>query len=290
MKEIHQSVMPAEALAWLAPASGGGTWWADLTVGAGGHTEALLQATAPEGRVLGLDRDAEILELTRQRLAPYGARAVLVQANFADLGRVAREQGITELAGALMDLGVSSLQLDQAERGFSFQQAGPLDMRMDRSQDVTAAWILNHADEEELARIFYEYGGERRSRRLAREVVRRRPLRDTLELAELARRAVGYSGRLHPATRAFQGLRLAVNDELGALAAGLRAADDLLQEGGRLVVISFHSLEDRIVKQHFRAGGWEVLTKHVIRPGADEERTNPRARSARLRAAVRRRA
>lgn len=283
---IHRSVMPAEALEWLAPRSGG--WWADLTVGAGGHTEAILRATAPEGRVLGLDRDGEILEATRRRLAEFGDRVRLVRANYADFARVAQEQGVGEFSGVLMDLGVSSFQLDQAERGFSFQQAGPLDMRMDRTQELTAAWIVNHADEEELARIFYEYGGEHRSRRLAHQVVRSRPLRDTRELAELARRAVGYSGKIHPATRAFQGLRIAVNDELGSLERGLRAAGERLREGGRLVVISFHSLEDRIVKQFFRAGGWEILTKHVVRPGEAEERSNPRARSARLRAAARR--
>lgn len=288
MTWVHRSVLAAEALAHLAPEPRG--WWADCTVGAGGHTEALLAATAPDGRVLGLDRDGEILELARRRLAPFGERVTLVQANYADLAGVAREHGVAELAGALMDLGVSSYQIDTAERGFSFQQPGPLDMRMDRSQEITAAWILNHADEVELARIFFEYGGERRSRRLARAVVRRRPLQSTEEFAELARRAVGYSGRIHPATRAFQGLRIAVNDELGGLERGLRAAGDLLSEGGRLVVISFHSLEDRIVKQFLRGGGWDVLTKHVVRPGEAEEAENPRSRSARLRAAARRRA
>jgi 16S rRNA (cytosine1402-N4)-methyltransferase len=282
---VHRSVLPAEVLTWLAPAPAG--WWADLTVGAGGHTEALLQATAPAGRVLGLDQDAEILALARERLAPFGPRAVLVHANFADLRAVAEAQGITELAGAVMDLGVSSLQLDQAERGFSFRAAGPLDMRMDRSQGRTAAELLNHADEEELARIFFAYGGERRSRRLARRVVERRPLHDTLEFAELARRAVGPSGRIHPATRAFQGLRIAVNDELGALERGLAAVAGLLRPGGRLVVISFHSLEDRVVKTFFRAGGWTILTKHVVRPGDPELHDNPRSRSARLRAAIR---
>jgi len=282
---VHRSVMPAEVLAWLAPCSGG--WWADLTVGAGGHTEALLRATAPDGRVLGLDRDREILDLARRRLDVFGDRALLVQANYADIDQVVREHGIGELSGAVMDLGVSSFQLDQADRGFSFQQEGPLDMRMDRNQDLTAAWLLNHADEEELVRIFYEYGGERRSRQLARLVVRHRPLQTTQELADLARRAVGHSGKIHPATRAFQGLRIAVNDELGGLERGLRSVSGILKEGGRLVVISFHSLEDRIVKQFFRAGGWEILTKHVVRPGEEETAGNPRARSARLRAAAR---
>lgn len=284
--EVHRPVMPDEVLTWLAPGPAG--WWADLTVGAGGHTERLLQATAPHGRVLGLDQDAEVLALARERLAPFGARVVLAHANFSDLAAVATAQGIAELSGAVMDLGVSSFQLDQAERGFSFRASGPLDMRMDRGRDLTAAELINHADEEELARIFYTYGGERRSRRLARWVVERRPLRDTLELAEIARRAVGPSGRIHPATRAFQALRIAVNDELGALERGLAAAGERLRPGGRLVVISFHSLEDRVVKQTFRTGAWDVLTKHVVRPGESEERCNPRSRSARLRAAARR--
>jgi len=189
----------------------------------------------------------------------------------------------------LMDLGVSSFQLDQGDRGFSFQQDAPLDMRMDRSQGVTAAEVVNHTDEKQLADIFYNYGGERRSRQLAHAIVRQRPFTTTLQLAEVARQAVGYSGKIHPATRAFQALRLMVNDELGNLERGLAAAADLLEDDGRLVVISFHSLEDRIVKQFLRAGGWEIVTRHVLRPSEAELSENPRSRSARLRAARRRR-
>lgn len=283
----HRSVMLPEALAFLHPEPEG--WWADLTVGGGGHTEALLQATAPGGRVLGLDRDAENLEKTRQRLLTYGERLHLIHANYSELAGPARELGISGFRGILMDLGVSSFQLDDADRGFSFQQDAPLDMRMDRSRGVTAAEIVNHTDEKQLADWFYTYGGERRSRQLAHAIVRQRPLSTTLQLAEVAKRAVGYSGKIHPATRAFQALRLVVNDELGSLEQGLAAAAALLEEGGRLVVISFHSLEDRIVKQFFRAGGWEILTRHVVRPTEAEVSENPRSRSARLRAALRRR-
>ncbi len=281
----HVPVLLAEALRWLHPAPEG--WWADGTVGAGGHTQALLEATAPQGRVLGLDRDGETLALARQRLAGYGDRIRLVKANFADLAEVVKSLQLPAFAGVLLDLGVSSLQLEGAERGFSFQHDGPLDMRLDREQRLTAAELVNHASEEELADVLFHYGEERRSRRLARWIVRRRPLTTTGQLADVARRAVGRAGRIHPATRAFQALRIAVNDELGSLDRGLAAARGILAEGGRLVVISFHSLEDRIVKRFFRAGGWEILTRHVVRPGPEEMRANPRARSARLRAAAR---
>jgi 16S rRNA (cytosine1402-N4)-methyltransferase len=279
--------MLTEALAYLRPEPAG--WWGDLTTGGGGHTEALLQGTAPGGRVLALDRDAEILEQTRQRLLAYADRALFIHANYADLAERARAADIPSFRGLLMDLGVSSFQLDDAGRGFSFQQDAPLDMRMDRSRGLTAAEIVNHTDEKALADLFYTYGGERRSRQLAHAIVRQRPLATTLQLAEVAKRAVGYSGKIHPATRAFQALRLAVNDELGSLERGLGAAAEMLEEGGRLVVISFHSLEDRIVKHFFRAGGWEILTRHVVRPTEAEVSENPRARSARLRAALRRR-
>lgn len=281
---MHQPVMAPEAMAWLATRGEG--WWADCTVGGGGHTEALLQATAPQGRVLGLDRDQEALQRVRERLAGHGERLVLVQEDYRNLADVARNSGIPGFSGVLMDLGVSSFQLDTATRGFSFLKPGPLDMRMDQRQALTAADIVNQADEKELADIFYHYGEERRSRQLANLIVRRRPLTQTTELAELAVKAVGRSGRIHPATRAFQALRLVVNDELTGLARGLDAVQATLQTGGRLVVISFHSLEDRIVKERFRSPQWERLTKHVVRPDEKEMRANPRARSARLRAAV----
>lgn len=280
---MHQTVLLAETLEYLAPADGG--WWADLTVGGGGHTEALLRATGPSGRVLGLDRDGEILEAARRRLAGYGERLVLVRENFRRLEPVLQSLGIPSLSGIVMDLGVSSLQLDTPERGFSFQQDGPLDMRMDPTGELTAADLVNHADEPELARIFYEYGEERRSRALARRVAKQRPFQTTRQLADVAAAVLGRAGRIHPATRMFQALRIAVNDELGSLRDALAASGRVLRPGGRLVVISFHSLEDRPVKQALRAPLWLRLTKHVVRPGEAECRANPRARSAKLRAA-----
>jgi 16S rRNA (cytosine1402-N4)-methyltransferase len=283
----HRTVLLTETLEYVKPEPVG--WWADLTVGGGGHTRALLEATAPGGRVLGLDRDAETLEQTRQHLQEFGERLVLVHANYSDLAQCAAAQGIEAFKGVIMDLGVSSFQLDQAERGFSFQQDAPLDMRMDRSRGTTAAELVNHTDERELADLFYLYGGERRSRQLAHAIVRNRPITTTAQLAALARRAVGPAGKIHPATRAFQALRIVVNDELGGLEQGLKAVAELLEEQGRLVVISFHSLEDRIVKQFLKAGGWDIMTKHVVRPGDTEESENPRSRSARLRAARRQR-
>lgn len=291
----HLPVMPAEALAGLGLAPFDGLqavesregWWVDCTVGGGGHTEAILQATAPGGSVLGLDQDSDTLARTQERLAAYGDRLRLVHANFRQLADVVREQGIGEVRGVLMDLGVSSFQLDEAERGFAFSKPGPLDMRMDRRQPLSAADLVNRADEEELARIFYEYGEEHRSRRIAKAVVRRRPFSTTAELAEAVAAAVGRGGRIHPATRIFQALRIAVNDELGSLRQGLEAARQVLAPGGRLAVISFHSLEDRIVKETLRAGGWTVLTKHVVRPQEREVSENPRSRSARLRVGMR---
>jgi 16S rRNA (cytosine1402-N4)-methyltransferase len=282
---MHLTVLREEALHWLEPKSEG--WWADCTVGGGGHTEAILSATGPNGRVLGLDQDVEALARARERLAPFGERVVLVQANFRDLTQVLKEQSIIGLSGVLMDLGVSSFQIDTATRGFSFQKPGPLDMRMDQSQGLTAAEIINHADEKELADIFYTLGEERRSRQLASWIVKQRPFNSTLELAEAASRVVKRSGRIHPATRMFQALRIAVNDELQSLQQGLVAGKNGLLPGGRMVVISFHSLEDRIVKETFRQDGWERLTKHVVRPSEQETAGNPRARSARLRAASR---
>ncbi len=285
---IHCPVLVKESLEHLAPVSGG--WWADLTVGAGGHTEAILKATEPAGRVLGMDRDGEVLALARKRLEVYGDRLVLVQGNFQDLAAVVQEQKITALSGVLMDLGVSSFQLDDPARGFSFLKPGPLDMRMDRKQAMTAAEFVNHTSEKELADVFYQWGEERHSRRLAKIIARNRPLTDTASLVRLICRGVGFYGRLHPATRVFQALRIAVNDELASLERGLEAAAGALKDNGRIVVLSFHSLEDRIVKHQLRdKTRWENLTKHVIRPAREEIRANPRARSARLRAAVRRR-
>ncbi len=273
----------------------------DGTIGAGGHAAALLEAL-PEATLLGLDQDPAALELARERLAPHAARVTLVHAPFADAAEVAAELGAGPFDAALIDIGVSSMQLDQPERGFSFQRPGPLDMRMDPTQPRTAADLLATLEERELADLIYQLGEERYSRRIARAIVERRaqaPLRTTDELAELVRRAVppprgpqrgprrGRGRRIHPATRTFQALRMAVNDELGQLERALPALFGLLAPGGRLAVISFHSLEDRRVKQYFRElkqqGAGRLLTKKPLVADEAEVATNPRARSAKLR-------
>ncbi len=281
----HQPVLLKETIQLLAPESQG--WWIDATVGGGGHTEALLQATAPAGKVLGIDRDKGVLTQTAKRLASYGSRLILAHGNYCDMEKIAYDHGVSSVKGILMDLGVSSFQLEEQTRGFSFQHNGPLDMRMDQSQPITAESIINHADEKTLADLFYTYGEERRSRQLAHLIVRHRPLNDTAELAALAKRAVGPSGKIHPATRAFQALRIAVNDELGSLEKGLVAAEKMITVGGHLVVISFHSLEDRIVKQWLRRPAWERTIKKIVLPSDEELMQNPRARSAKCRAAKR---
>ncbi len=281
----HLPVLLKESIRLLEPENQG--WWIDATVGGGGHTAALLEATAPNGKVLGIDRDEAVLTQTAKRLASYGPRLTLEHGNYRDMETIARDLDIVSVRGVLMDLGVSSFQLDEQERGFSFQHNGPLDMRMDKTQPVTAESIINHADEKTLADIFYTYGEERRSRQLARLIVRHRPVQDTAQLAALAKRAVGPSGKIHPATRAFQALRIAVNDELGCLEKGLVAAENLIAPQGHLVVISFHSLEDRIVKQWMRRPAWERTVKKVVLPEEEELLHNPRARSAKCRAAKR---
>lgn len=291
----HRPVLPGPTLAYLQPRPGGR--YVDATVGSGGHAAAVLAASAPDGRLLGLDADPAALEVARAALASFGDRAVLVQANFRDLGAVARARGFVGVQGVLLDLGLSSRQLEASGRGFSFQRDEPLDMRFDPEQPVTAAELLNTLPERELADLFYRYGEEPRSRRLARVVVRRRerrPFQTTGDLVAAVEEALGpRRGRTHPATRVFQALRIAVNDELGALEAALPQAVELLAPGGRLVVISFHSLEDRIVKQFLRAAAagerprLAVLTQRPIVADAAELAANPRARSAKLRAAAR---
>jgi len=269
-----------------------GGLWVDGTLGLGGHAEAVLRATAPDGRLLGLDRDEEALERARARLVPFGARARLEHADYRELpARLGDERA----SGILLDLGVSSLQLDDPERGFSFQREGPLDMRMDRSARGTAAELVNRMRESELADLIHEYGEEPFSRRIARAIVRAREteaLETTTRLAEIVRRAAPKSRRpgFHPATRTFQALRIRVNRELDGLGEAIERAAACLRTGGRIVVIAFHSLEDRAAKQAFRslAGrGFSLLTKKPLRPGDAEVRKNPRARSARLRALVR---
>jgi 16S rRNA (cytosine1402-N4)-methyltransferase len=287
----HVSVLLAETLELLAVRPGG--LWVDGTVGLGGHAAAILRATAPDGRLLGLDKDGETLERARGALGELAPRARLEQADFREIPqRLAGEAP----DGILLDLGISSAQLDDPARGFSFQAEGPLDMRMDRSSRTTAADLVNGMRERELADLIYEYGEEPASRRIARAIVRAReeqPIRTTTGLAEIVRRAARRTGRrpgLHPATRTFQALRIRVNRELDRLGEALLAAARTLAPRGRMVVIAFHSLEDRAVKETFRAldgHGFRSLTKKPLRPSEDETRRNPRARSARLRGLAR---
>jgi len=290
MAASHEPVMLPEVVALLGPARGG--LFVDCTVGLGGHTRALLDAGA--ARILGLDRDLSALAIARDTLAPYGDRVELVHADYRDLGRVLDERGIPGVDGALADLGVSSMQLDGEGRGFSFRRDEPLDMRMDQSQGPSAADLVRDADEKEIADAIFQFGEERHSRRVARAIVnaRRESAIDTTgRLAAIVRRAVPHYGhqRIDPATRTFQGLRIWVNRELDGLDAFLAEATRRLLAGARLAVITFHSLEDRIVKHTFRAlektgEGLRILTKRPAVPGDDEVTRNPRARSAKLRA------
>lgn len=268
--------------------------YVDCTAGLGGHVAALLAAGA--GRVIGIDRDESALSVARVRLAEAGPRVELVHADYRELPGVLGRLGITQIDGALADLGVSSLQLDDPARGFSFRQDGPLDMRMDRSTGATAAELIRTADEKTLADVIFRFGEERYARRIARAIVRaraREPLTRTNELASVVRRTAGGRGwqRIDPATRTFQAIRIWVNRELEGLDAFIHLAVAALRTGGRLAIIAFHSLEDRVVKQTFRQLGSDgtvtVLTRRPIVPGEDELGRNPRSRSARLRAVER---
>ncbi len=306
----HQPVLLEETLHWLDARPG--RLIVDGTLGDGGHAEAILERTAPDGRLVGLDRDPEALRVAGSRLSRFGARVALAHASFRDLAGVLAEAGTPRVDGVLLDLGVSSRQLDQPERGFRFgaetASATALDMRMDPTRGESAGELLAQASEAELARWFREYGELPGAGRLAREIVRRRvdrPLRTTADLLDAIRAARIGGGRKHnPATLVFQALRIAVNDELGALDQGLGAAIDALAPGGRLCVIAYHSLEDRIAKQRFAreerpctcapsapvcsCGKKPRLvraTRKAVRPSESEVRNNPRARSARLRAA-----
>lgn len=302
----HHPVLYQEILEALQPRAG--RRYLDGTVGAGGHAAGILAASAPSGQLLGLDVDPQALELAGQRLAEFGQRASLVRASYAQLSQVLAAQRWEAVDGVLLDLGASSMQFDQASRGFSFMKAGPLDMRFDPDGLTTAADLVNELPEAELADLIHRYGEERRARRIARAIVAARPLHTTTELAELVARALrARRGGIHPATRTFQALRIAVNAELDNLEAALPQAVDALKAGGRLAVIAFHSLEDRIVKHYFRQESQDCICPpeqpvctcgHVatlkeinrkpIRPGAEEEAANPRARSARLRIAEKR--
>jgi 16S rRNA (cytosine1402-N4)-methyltransferase len=275
---------------WLTPVPSG-SWIVDGTVGLGGHAAALL-AQASDSRLLGLDRDAETLALAARRLAPFGARCVLRHADFRHLDAEARACGAAPAHAVLLDLGLSSYQLARSGRGFSFQADEGLDMRFDRRQPLTAAELVMQAPEPELARILHEYGEEPAARRIARRLVEARgrvPIRTTRQLADVVASAIPRHRRprrIHPATRTFQALRIAVNDELGSLEAALPQGAELLAPGGRFGVIAFHSLEDRLVKRAFRRAAdspWRALTRKPLRPGPAEVHSNPRARSARLR-------
>ena len=304
---FHQPVLLQETVEHLAVRAAG--VYLDATVGEGGHAASVLQASAPRGVVLGIDRDPRSLARAIRRLGAYGDRFLGAKGNYAEMVELVRAHGINEVDGILLDLGFSSRQIDAEGYGFSFQRDEPLDMRFDpESQNLTAAHIVNTYREEELAALIYKNGEEPRSRAIARSMVRSRPVNTTKQLAELVAQAVraGRRRRVHPATRTFQALRIAVNDELESLKAGLTAAIGLLSASGRLVVISYHSLEDRLVKnilsressgcicppelpecvcQH--RPSLRIINRRIIRPSADEVTANPRSRSARMRVAER---
>ena len=306
---LHQPVLLTSVIEALQPQAGG--IYVDGTVGAGGHAAAILRASAPDGVLFGIDQDKSALQIATRRLAEFGDRVHLLHSNFDQLSQIAKQYQIPPATGILLDLGISSMQVDRPDRGFSFQADGPLDMRMDDTAGETAADLVNHLPESELADLIYQYGEERRSRRIARAIVRARPIWRTADLARIVAEATAATRRtgkrqrrakIHPATRTFQALRIAVNDELNAVKRFLPQAIDLLKPGGRLAVISFHSLEDRIVKHYFRQEAQDcicppeqpvctckhkatirIITKRPIMPSSAELDGNPRARSAKLR-------
>ncbi len=296
----HEPVLYQEVLAALRPAPG--KRFIDGTIGGGGHAWGILDASSPDGQLLGMDADPEALQMAGNRLVAFGPRVTLVQSNFVRLEEIVRQSGFYPAHGVLLDLGISSMQLSVAARGFSFQQDGPLDMRMDPHLERTAADLVNELPVEELVDLLWRYGEERYARRIVRDIVAARPLVTTGELAQVVARAVGRRGRIHPATRTFQALRIAVNDELGALKAVLPQAVRVLAPGGRLAVIAFHSLEDRLVKTFFRQesrdcicppkvlicscghkASLQIVTRRPVVPSATEKARNPRSRSAKLR-------
>ena len=298
----HRPVLVSESVELLAPRAG--SLIVDGTCGGGGHTAEILRSGAD---VVALDQDPDAIDFAREKLAEYGGRVTLVQANFREVGNVLDELGIVGIGGALLDLGVSSRQLENGSRGFSVIRQGPLDMRMDPRRELTAATIVNSYSEEDLTRIFRELGEEPAARRIASQLVKQRKttgFQDTIQLSKAIEKIVWRHGRRHPATQVFQALRMEVNDELNALAEGLLALTKRLEPGARIAVITFHSLEDRIVKNFFRDRSREWLDRpewpeprrnpdHMLRlvtdkpvePGENEQRTNPRSRSAKLRVA-----
>jgi 16S rRNA (cytosine1402-N4)-methyltransferase len=300
----HVPVLAKEVLDGLA--IGPGQRHIDATIGGGGHAYAILEASAPDGQLLGIDADPEAITWVQSSLRPFGNRVILRTANFRDLKSTATSVGFCAVDGILLDLGVSSRQLDAASRGFSFSQDGPLDMRLDPSQGHSAQELVNNLTEMELARLLWEYGEERHSRQIARAIVAARPVHTTGQLAALVAKTIGRTEKIHPATRTFLALRIAVNDELESLAQSLPQARDLLRRGGRLAIISFHSLEDRIAKRFLQQEARDcicppetpacvcghratlrAITRKPIRPSDAEVASNPRSRSARLRIAQR---
>ena len=310
MAVFHTPVMVREVIASLRCRTGG--IYVDGTMGGGGHAEAILVSTAPDGLLIGIDTDGEAIEEAKKRLTPFNSRKILVKGNFTDMDTILTGMNIGKVDGILLDLGVSSHQLDTAHRGFSFALDAPLDMRMDRSRGSSAYDLIQTLSEEELERIIREYGEERMARRIARSIVENRnltPIRTTADLASVVVRALPHEAgrrRIHPATRTFQALRIAVNDELTGLRRAIAGGMERLKPGGRFSVISFHSLEDRIVKNAFRIGEkgcicppdlpicacgrkptLKVVTRKPIIPGEAEISNNPRSRSAKLRTAER---
>lgn len=301
----HSSVLLREVVAGLQIRPDGR--YLDATLGSGGHAEAILDAGSPGAVLLGLDVDPKALARSRDRLARFGSRMTIVQANFANLVDIARKAGFLPLDGIVADLGFSSPQMADPDFGLSFQRDDPLDMRLDPTLPDTAASLLNELEEVEIARLFFEYGEERASRRIARKIVQSRPIQTTGQLSKIVESVLGRgAGKIHPATRTFQALRIAVNDELGVLERSLLPAIQSLRPGGRLEIISFHSLEDRIVKRLFQNEARDcicppglpacqcghdasirLVTKHPIVASAAEIAANPRARSAKLRIAER---
>ena len=297
----HVSVLYHQIITALLPISSGR--YVDATVGAGGHASGILEKSSPNGKLLGLDTDPQALALSNQRLALYGDRVHLIHSSYTQLQQVLQTIGWDDVNGIVIDLGVSSMQIDSAERGFSFQHDGPLDMRFDPAQPTSAETLVNQAAESELADLIWRYGEDRNSRRIARAIVINRPFHSTLQLANLIKKTcrIGKGG-IHPATRTFQALRIVVNQELDSLEAFLPQAVNALTSGGRLAVISFHSLEDRLVKQYFRRESSDCIcppnqpictcdhhasireiTRHPIAPDEIEISRNNRARSAKLR-------
>ena len=296
----HLPVLYQQILSYLAPFSPGK--YLDCTAGAGGHSSGILEASAPDGALLAIDLDPRAVALTSAKLAPYGDRAIVRYGSYLHSGEFLRELGWEKVDGILLDLGVSSMQLDEAERGFSFRQDGPLDMRFDPSSGPSAADLVNHLEEKELADILWKYGEERFSRRIARAIVRARPLQTTSELAGIARSVLGRTQeKQDPATRTFQALRIAVNDELAVIAQAVPQLIALLQPNARIAVISFHSLEDRIIKHAFQRESRDciyppeqpvctcghrasirIITPHPVEAGDLENKENTRARSAKL--------